>query len=166
MSGQNMCSKIRDVIRQSGRALSMSEIVVNFPPDQRDHASFRVCTMARNGILRREGEGRLSYQYGIGRELKKVYDAAERPQPAPKPEKPKREPKPRVRNPKPIVKKPVQPKRRPLVVESLPVTPAPPAVVRQTVEEFLAAGGTIEVLPSSATSRPLLRIGFDDDEGD
>lgn len=162
MSSQNMCSKIRDVIRQSGRALSMSEIVVNFPPDQRDHASFRVCTMARNGILRREGEGRLSYKYGIGRELKKVYDAAERPPPVPKPEKPKREPKPRVRNPKPIVKKPVQQKRRPLVVESLPVTPTPPAIVRQTVEEFLSAGGTIEVLPSSATSSPLLRIGFDD----
>lgn len=159
---QNMCSKIRDVIRQAGRALSMSEIVVNFPPDQRDNASFRVCTMVRHGILRREGEGRLSYKYGIGRELKKVYDAAERPPSAPKPEKPKREPKPRVRNPKPIV----QPKRRPLVVESLPAAPPQPAIVRQTVEEFLAAGGTIEVLPPSATSRPLLRIGFDDDEGD
>lgn len=159
MSGQNMCSRIRDVIRQAGRALSMSEIVVNFPPDQRDTASFRVCTMVRHGILRREGEGRLSYKCGIGRELKKVYSAAERPPPAPKPKKPKREPKP-------IVKKPVQPKRKPLAVESLPVAPPQPAIVRQTVEEFLAAGGTIEVLPPSASSRPLLRIGFDDDEGD
>lgn len=157
MSGQNLCSRIRDVIRQAGRALSMSEIVANFPPDQRDTASFRVCTMVRHGILRREGEGRLSYKYGIGRELKKVYDAAERPPPAPKPEKPKREPKPRVRNPKPV-----QQKRRPLVVESPPVTPAPPVVFRQTVAEFIAAGGTIEVLPPSATSRPLLRIGFDE----
>lgn len=165
MSGQNLCSRIRDVIRQAGRALSMSEIVVNFPPDQRDTASFRVCTMVRHGILRREGEGRLSYKYGIGRELKKIYSAAERPPPAPKPKKPKREPKQRARNKKPIVNNPVQ-QRKPLVVESLPVAPPQPAIVRQTVEEFLAAGGTIEVLPPSASSRPLLRIGFDDDEGD
>lgn len=34
MSGQNLCSRIRDVIRHAGRALEMAEITAYFPPKQ------------------------------------------------------------------------------------------------------------------------------------
>lgn len=175
---QTGCDAIREVIRRAGRPVKMAEIIAGLPPEHRKIASQQVCIMARSGLLLRRGDRRLDYTYEIGRAPKVrrcVNDEAYREAQRAKWRKwaasqrarrkagllpPKRKPAPQAarKAPAPPRPKPVK-TPRPLVRESLPSSAPPEPVRRQTVAEFLTAGGAIERIPLHAVSKPLLRIG-------
>lgn len=176
------CAMIREVIRQAGRPLKMGEITAKMPAELRRIARQHVCVMVRTGVLKRHGTGRLDYTYELGREIKpravknsEEFRAAMREKwrkaaadkrarkraNLPAPARAKAAPKPRPSKPAPAPRVQAAPTPRPLVRESVPSAAPPQPVRRQTVEEFLAAGGKIERLPLYAVSQPLRRIGME-----